>query len=161
MLSGRPPFPDGTTLQKLLQHQAEEPPDVRQLRPDVPVAVVEILQTMLAKKPEERFQNPAELVAALGAVAEKLGVSRPLGAIPTEWLTPVREPSWFRRHAPWFVPAVLLVLSVIGLWVWSLQDQSAPAFPELRIPDRPGAAETSAPAEATRDAASGALPGNS
>ena len=37
MLSGRPPFPEGTVLQKLLQHQADEPPDPRHLAcPDVP-----------------------------------------------------------------------------------------------------------------------------
>ncbi len=36
MLSGRPPFPDGTVLQKLLQHQEEPPPDIRKLNPPVP-----------------------------------------------------------------------------------------------------------------------------
>ena len=29
MLTGRPPFPEGTVLQKLLQHQGDEPPDIR------------------------------------------------------------------------------------------------------------------------------------
>ena len=29
MLTGRPPFPDGTVLQKLLQHQGDDPPDPR------------------------------------------------------------------------------------------------------------------------------------
>ena len=33
MLSGRPPFPDGTVLQKLIQHQEEPPPDVRTAQP--------------------------------------------------------------------------------------------------------------------------------
>src|SRR5205807_1418825 len=36
MLSGRPPFPEGTVLQKLLQHQEEPPPEIRALNPDVP-----------------------------------------------------------------------------------------------------------------------------
>ena len=36
MLTGRPPFPGGTVLQKLLQHQEEPPPDVRALNPDGP-----------------------------------------------------------------------------------------------------------------------------
>ena len=30
MLTGQPPFPDGTALQKLLRHNSDEPPDVRQ-----------------------------------------------------------------------------------------------------------------------------------
>jgi len=32
MLTGRPPFPEGTVLQKLLQHQGDEPPDPREIR---------------------------------------------------------------------------------------------------------------------------------
>ncbi len=36
MLTGRPPFPGGTVLQKLIQHQEEPPADVRSLNPDVP-----------------------------------------------------------------------------------------------------------------------------
>jgi len=148
MLSGRPPFPDGTTLQKLLQHQADRPPDVRQLRPDTPAAVADVLQTMLAKKPEERFQNPAELVAALGVVAEQLGIGRPLGAAPAEWLAPSQEPSWLRSHAAWLVPVVLLVLGVIGLELWTIGDQPAPAFPELRIPDLSPAGDGALPTEA-------------
>src|SRR4051794_3311529 len=35
MLTGRPPFPEGTVLQKLIQHQEEPPPDVRLLNPSV------------------------------------------------------------------------------------------------------------------------------
>src|SRR6202021_550912 len=31
-----PPFPGGTVLQKLIQHQEEPPADVRSLNPDVP-----------------------------------------------------------------------------------------------------------------------------
>ena len=37
MLTGRPPFPGGTVLQKLIQHQEEPPADVRTLNPQVPV----------------------------------------------------------------------------------------------------------------------------
>ena len=44
MLTGRPPFPEGTVLQKLLAHQGDPPPDVRELRPDVP----DLLATVLA-----------------------------------------------------------------------------------------------------------------
>jgi serine/threonine-protein kinase len=36
MLTGRPPFPGGTVLQKLLQHQEEPPPDIRRSTPTCP-----------------------------------------------------------------------------------------------------------------------------
>src|SRR5262245_141644 len=36
MLTGRPPYPEGTLLQKLLKHQEESPPDARKFNPQVP-----------------------------------------------------------------------------------------------------------------------------
>ena len=159
MLSGRPPFPDGTTLQKLLQHQADLPPDVRQLRPEVPAAVVEVLQTMLAKKPEDRFQNPAELVAALGIVAEQVGIARPLGSMPAEWFAPSHETSWFRRHVAWLVPAALLAAGVIGMQLWTSHSQPATAFPELRIPGLPAIGETAPPPATVPNSDSDSEPG--
>ena len=36
MLAGQPPFPEGTVLQKLLQHQGDEPPDILEFRPELP-----------------------------------------------------------------------------------------------------------------------------
>jgi eukaryotic-like serine/threonine-protein kinase len=131
MLVGKPPFPDGTALQKLLQHQSGEPPNLSQHRADVPESVVELLDTMLAKRPEDRFQNPAELLAALIAVTEQLGIVYPQISLPAGWSARPVPPTWFRSHAPWFVPAVLLLLSVLTLGiVWHLR-QPAAAFSEL------------------------------
>jgi serine/threonine-protein kinase len=48
MLTGRPPFPDGTVLQKLLQHQGDSPPDPREFRPELPAEVTNILAGLLA-----------------------------------------------------------------------------------------------------------------
>src|SRR6266576_5470828 len=49
MLTGRPPFPEGTVLQKLLQHNSDEPPDAREFNPDLPEEVSTLLHKMLAK----------------------------------------------------------------------------------------------------------------
>jgi serine/threonine-protein kinase len=132
MLVGKPPFPDGSALQKLLQHQSGEPPNLAQLRPDVPESVVELLETMLAKRPEDRFQNPAELLAALIAVTEQLGIVYPQISLPVGWSTRPQKPTWFRRHAAWLVPVVLLLLSVLALGIVWHRQQPPPAFPELR-----------------------------
>ena len=45
-LTGRPPFPEGTVLQKLLQHQADDPADARQLRPDIPDELSRVLKKL-------------------------------------------------------------------------------------------------------------------
>lgn len=134
MLSGRPPFPEGTVLQKLLAHQSDPPPDVRELRPDVPDLLATVLATMLAKRPEDRFQTPVELSAALTGCIEQLGLAPPPVALPAymgTWRPPNR---FWQRHAAWVIPAVLLVaiVTILGI-VWHLQ-ASAPAFRELSIP---------------------------
>jgi serine/threonine-protein kinase len=75
LLAGRPPFPDGTTVEKLLKHQTEQPFPLGVLRPDVPQEVLLVLDRLLAKRPENRYQTPAELVAALLPAATMARVS--------------------------------------------------------------------------------------
>ena len=74
MLTGQPPFPDGTALQKLIRHSSDEPPDVRIFRPELPPQVAELLARMLAKKPAKRQQSAPELIADISAVAQQLGL---------------------------------------------------------------------------------------
>jgi serine/threonine-protein kinase len=132
ILTGKPPFPDGSALQKLLKHQSGELPNLAQLRPDVPESVAHVFETMLAKRPEDRFQNPAELLAALIAVTEQLGIVYPQISLPAGWSTRPQQFTWFHRHAAWLVPAVLLLLSVLTLGIVWHRQQPAPAFSELR-----------------------------
>ena len=56
-------------IDKLLKHRWEEPPPVEQLRPDVPPAVAAVVRKLMAKKPDDRYQTPAELAAVLATVA--------------------------------------------------------------------------------------------
>ena len=74
MLTGRPPFPEGNVVQKLLQHQSEPPPDVRQLNPGVPRRLAAILRKMMAKAPEDRYQTAADLITDLIEVATELRI---------------------------------------------------------------------------------------
>jgi serine/threonine protein kinase len=65
MLTGQVPFHEGDLTNKLRAHAQNPPPDPRQFIPDVPGGVVAVLQRMMAKKPDERYQTPAELLADL------------------------------------------------------------------------------------------------
>jgi serine/threonine protein kinase len=65
MLAGRPPFSEGTLPERLLRHRDVPPPDVRQFHRGLPNELVALLQRMLAKKPEERYQTPVEILADL------------------------------------------------------------------------------------------------
>lgn len=142
MLTGRPPFPDGTVLQKLLAHQGDPPPDIRELRPDVPEMLAAILGTMLAKRPDERFQTPIDLSAALTGCIEQLGLTPPPVALSTymgSWKPPV---IWWRRHLPWLVPFACLAATVLVLAILWHRDAPAPNFPKLQLP-RPARSDES------------------
>jgi WD40 repeat protein/tRNA A-37 threonylcarbamoyl transferase component Bud32 len=65
LLTGRVPFPGGTRDEKRQRHRSEEPVPIVRLRPEVPTGVVSIVHTLMAKRREDRFLTPDELVKAL------------------------------------------------------------------------------------------------
>jgi serine/threonine protein kinase len=79
LLTGRPPFPDGTVLQQLLAHQDQTPRPVTDFRADVPPPICAILSRLLAKDPGQRFQTPGELLQALEPESQATTSSRRAG----------------------------------------------------------------------------------
>lgn len=65
MLTGQPPFNKGGLAERLIKHMEEEPADVRKVAPRVSDELVAVLNKLLAKKPEDRYQEPRELLHAL------------------------------------------------------------------------------------------------
>jgi serine/threonine protein kinase len=65
LLSGQAPFPEGTVLDKLRAHRTRKPRPLSDFRKDVPPALVRILERMMAKDPDQRYQTPAEAADAL------------------------------------------------------------------------------------------------
>ncbi|HEX4148503.1 MAG TPA: serine/threonine-protein kinase, partial [Pirellulales bacterium] len=116
MLTARPPFPEGTVLQKLLQHNSDDPPDPREFNAALPAQVSDVVRRMLAKNPRRRYQAPAELIADLLTLAEATGLSpglwRLADALPRP---PGEDVSFLARHLPWLVPVGLLVAAVVAL----------------------------------------------
>ena len=125
MLSGRPPFPEGTVLQKLLQHQEEPPPDIRMLNPKVPDDLASILVKLMAKDRDRRYQTPEQLVRDLFTVAGSLGL-RSLNPEGLDWMAPGARaaPAWTRQLV-WGVPAMAFALILAGLAWWD--DGTGPA----------------------------------
>jgi serine/threonine-protein kinase len=65
LLAGRYPF-EADSLRTILYRQVTEvPPRLRDLRPDVPLAVSDAIARALAKRPEDRFESMAAFAAAL------------------------------------------------------------------------------------------------
>jgi hypothetical protein len=97
LLTGRVPFPEGGTVEKIIKHAVEQPAPVGALRPDLPVGVAQVIERMMAKLPEHRFQSPGEVAAALApwtvagaslpvrpvtVLAVPSGATVPLAALP-------------------------------------------------------------------------------
>lgn len=69
LLTGRPPFAGATAQEKLDAHTERDAPDIRAVRDDVPEELADVIRRMLAKDPNDRYQTPRDVVAALGPFA--------------------------------------------------------------------------------------------
>jgi serine/threonine-protein kinase len=82
-LTGHPPFTDGSLVQRLLAHQTRKPPSVRYDRPDIPDDLLAVLEKMMAKKTDDRYQSAAEVSRALST-----------------WLVRHASDAWKERNLP-------------------------------------------------------------
>ena len=89
-LAGRPPFDGGEIINKIFKQRMEDPEPLERVSRGVPAAFAAIVKKLMAKNPEERYQNceelkadlrrwtdPAKVRAILGAEAEAARVFRP------------------------------------------------------------------------------------
>ena len=65
LLSGRPPFHEGSVMTRLRGHASGTPAALETLRHDLPEQLIATVARMMAKNPSERFQTPAEVAEAL------------------------------------------------------------------------------------------------
>ncbi|MEM0925300.1 MAG: serine/threonine-protein kinase [Planctomycetota bacterium] len=93
LLTGRPPFSGDSVAERLAKHQTAKVPLVSDVRSDCPSAVVTLIQRMMAKRPSERPESAAELLATLKRIAK----SNPSGQLanrpPSEGVHVLRDDS--------------------------------------------------------------------
>lgn len=65
-VTGRLPFEGRSRAEILLKHAKEPPPNPRDIVPELSDRVADVILTMLAKDPDDRYQDLAELRQALG-----------------------------------------------------------------------------------------------
>ena len=93
LLTGRVPFPGESVLRKLDGHRKHEPEPVRTIRPEVPAELAVVVARMMAKKPADRIQTPAEVAAVLAPFAA--------GTMPIR-----------KRRRPWVAVAAALLVAI-------------------------------------------------
>lgn len=69
LLTGRPPFTEGSAMEHVKAHAQAEPDAIENVRVDVPRELADVVRRMMAKKPAERFQSPADVSDALAPFA--------------------------------------------------------------------------------------------
>jgi eukaryotic-like serine/threonine-protein kinase len=129
LLTGRLPFDGDNFVTVAMRHINELPPDVRELRPDVPARVAAAVDRGLEKDPAERWPSMDELVAELEACLDDyrrgdgenatLVIRRPRRAAP-------KPAQSRRRRTTWpLLLAVLGLAALAGATVAVLADHDA------------------------------------
>ena len=115
-LTGVPPYPEGTVLQKLLDHQGKEAPDPALKNRHVPPDLSAICRKMMASDPKQRYATPEQLVRDLMPLAARLGL-RGLPADGLIWrhITPPKQSFW-ERNLGWVASVSVLLLIVFVIW---------------------------------------------
>lgn len=106
LLTGSPPFPTGTMLEKLLHHCESDP----EKPANAPGEVWEIVCKLMAKRPTERFQAPAEVVSALAPYARLVPGSAPAPSVPKN-VKPARAP---KPKAPETLPGFVEAAEMVS-----------------------------------------------
>jgi serine/threonine-protein kinase len=75
LLTGQPPFPGGSLLQKLLNHETGQPTPVQALRPGLPEGLAAVVHKMMAKRLEDRYQTAAAVAVTLAPFCRPGGSS--------------------------------------------------------------------------------------
>jgi hypothetical protein len=70
LLAGRPPFPDGSVIQKLMAHREKTARPVTEIRADVAAELAKIIERMMSKDPARRFAAPEEVARTLAPFAD-------------------------------------------------------------------------------------------
>jgi serine/threonine-protein kinase len=116
MLTGEPPYPEGTMYQKLLKHDGKEPADPARKNNRVPPELSAVVKKMMASDPGRRQRDADELIGDLMAVAGQLGI-RTVSPDGLVWAAEMTQhpPGFLRRNFGWMATAAALVLIVFLL----------------------------------------------
>lgn len=127
LLAGHPPFPGGSMAQKLAWQLHAEPPAIETLRDDLPPTIPPIICKMMAKKLNNRYQTPGEVVRALNPLLGlpeneglNLAATIPPGSGATVVTTKGKTNSQvLLRRMQWVVAGLAILLVAVLVW-WLL-----------------------------------------
>ena len=92
MACGRPPFRAPSTIAVLRRVAEDTPRALQEIMPELPDWLVVIINTLLAKKPEDRYQSAKEVAELFGKCRTELRTSGKVTGIEAPMSTPSSEP---------------------------------------------------------------------
>lgn len=115
MLTGKPPYP-GSSVREIMEGHLKSPvPNGRRLCPGSSPHTWEIVERLLAKRREQRYEQPFQVVEDLEAWLEDRPPehARNVGRV-VEASTDVTQRAW----TPWVIGAVILAVALVGTGVF-------------------------------------------
>jgi hypothetical protein len=121
MCSGRPPFRAPTTLAVLKRVAEDTPRPIRDIIPEVPEWLCDLIARLHAKKPEDRFASAQEVADQLAGFQTG---PQPLGRVPTAKVPCPASPQAVgnvlarprARRRRWQIAAAALLLLLLAGW---------------------------------------------
>lgn len=152
MFAGTPPFRGTSPFDVAYQHVHKDPQLLSEIRPDLPAELCAIVQKMMAKNPEDRYQTAREIARDINRLGEALNlgavaaisISSSFIAAPTEvgrasptqqWVEPARRAPGAWQAA--IVGSVLLALAgglALG-WYQNRREADPQGGRQLKLPD--------------------------
>jgi serine/threonine protein kinase len=111
MAAGRPPFRANTTVAVLKRVAEDTPRDIREITPETPQWLCDIISRLHAKDPDDRFQSAREVADLLADCEDRLRANARPRDLPRVRLTP-SKPGGRRTR---LTAAALVLLPVVAL----------------------------------------------
>jgi eukaryotic-like serine/threonine-protein kinase len=132
MMTGKLPFPGDTPIERLGMRLSGHPVPITSHLPDLPSALVQVLDRMMANKPQDRYQKAEDAAEALQSLLHRRSRSTSAATAP------VKKPSREAAPAPPVAVAPVVVAPVVVAPVAPLPAPvarpAAPIYPRWFLP---------------------------
>jgi serine/threonine protein kinase/tetratricopeptide (TPR) repeat protein len=118
MVTGQLPFEGDTPLSIAMKHKGEKPGDPKELNPQIPVDLSQLILKCMAKANEDRHQSAAQVLSELKNIEK--GIPTTQKEIVKKKPITSKEITVTFSAKKLFIPAlVVIIVAIIGLVLWS------------------------------------------